>query len=162
MKRSSKQSNIEKESSNKKKSTNEIDENESTFLDFSSSKGLFQSLIGSKVQVGEFFEKYWEKKPLLIERNDEKEWLCYLKTLFTYESLKEILKTNKKMEYGTDVNLCKLVDRKKTILNDEDSEFVKLKYLNDAFQDKKATVQFHQPQRFSVGLKMISIQYINI
>jgi len=83
----------------------------------------------------------------VIKRKNNEKWIEYIKTLFSYDQLKKIL-AEKKLKYGVDVNLCKLVDNKKHVFNKKEPN-VKLAYLEDMFQKNKVTIQFHQPQRFS-------------
>ena len=63
--------------------------------------------------------------------------------------MKTIIK-DKKPIYELDLNLCKLVKGKKKVFNKKGS--VKLDHLESSFEKEKVTIQFHQPQRFSVGI----------
>ena len=118
-------------------------------LKLESGESAFSSFLGDDVTLEDFFENYWEKKPLVIKRKNNEKWIEYIKTLFSYDQLNDIV-SDKKLKYGVDLNLCKLVDNKKHVFNKKEPN-VKLAYLEDSFQKNKATIQFHQPQRFSVN-----------
>ncbi|XP_029434806.1 ribosomal oxygenase 2 isoform X2 [Rhinatrema bivittatum] len=111
-------------------------------LNFQSPASLFASLI-SPISHEEFFQHYWEKKPLLIQREDSAMADCY-QALFQLADLKEL--SSQGIFYGRDLNVCRCVNGKKKILNKEGNiNYVQLKR---DFDQKKATIQFHQPQRF--------------
>jgi hypothetical protein len=134
--------NLEEDSSPKKSKP-------SNFLNFDSGKSTFESFLGNHIDLDTFNQEYWEKKPLFIERNDEekcKDWLDYTKSLFSLDILKKIISTSQ-LKYGKDLNLCKLIKEKKTNLNKSGS--VKLEYVVKCFEKESATIQFHQPQRFT-------------
>lgn len=84
------------------------------FLNFKNGKTLLESFIGGADKLNEFLNDYWEKKPLLIRKNDNKEWLDYTKQLFSLDILKSILE-KKKIKYEQDINLCRLVDNEKKL-----------------------------------------------
>lgn len=50
--------------------------------------------------------------------------------------------------YEIDLNVCKFVDGEKKMLNGDDTASVK--EIKNLFEKSGATIQFHQPQRFSV------------
>lgn len=52
------------------------------------------------------------------------------------------------LQFESDVNVCRYVDGEKEILNKEGD--ISLKEFNELMNDKKATFQVHQPQRFNV------------
>uniref|UniRef100_A0A8C5LT48 Bifunctional lysine-specific demethylase and histidyl-hydroxylase n=1 Tax=Leptobrachium leishanense TaxID=445787 RepID=A0A8C5LT48_9ANUR len=113
-------------------------------LDFSSPASLFESLI-SPIKVDVFFQEYWEKKPLLIQRDDPA-MAHFYPSLFKLSDLKRL--ACRRLHYGTDVNLCKCRNGKKVVLPRHGrARYVQI--LKD-FGSRKATVQFHQPQRFNV------------
>ena len=140
--------------SNGKKVKHEPDENtgkkkvESSSY-FEKCDGVFEKFLGNDISLKDFMENYWEKKPLIIRRSDNEEWLNFIKNLFSYELLKNIVK-DKTPIYELDVNLCKLVNGKKKVFNK--NGVVKLDHLEKSFNNDKTTIQFHQPQRFSVRL----------
>uniref|UniRef100_A0A8D2DN24 Bifunctional lysine-specific demethylase and histidyl-hydroxylase n=1 Tax=Sciurus vulgaris TaxID=55149 RepID=A0A8D2DN24_SCIVU len=85
-----------------------------------------------------FFESFISpiKKPLLIQRNDSALSLC-----------------SQGIYYVRDVNVCLCVNGKKKVLNkDGKAHFLQLR---KDFDQKKATFQFHQPQRFKDELWQI-------
>ncbi|XP_078088687.1 ribosomal oxygenase 2 isoform X1 [Mustelus asterias] len=114
----------------------------SIVLDFKSPASLFESLI-SPIGSKEFFNEYWEQKPLLIQKNDPSV-ASYYQSLFKFDDLKEICKDD--VFYGRDVNFCRCVSGKKKVLNKDGK--VNYTQLKKDFEQKKATIQFHQPQRF--------------
>ncbi|TSK16180.1 Ribosomal oxygenase 2 [Bagarius yarrelli] len=120
-----------------------IDSTSSTSpLCFDSPSSLFQSLI-SPMTADEFFRDYWEKKPLLLQRS-EPELSSYYQSLFQLSDLKQLCVQG--LEYGRDLNVVRCVDGIKLVMNNEGR--VKYTQLRKNFIQKKATIQFHQPQRF--------------
>jgi hypothetical protein len=116
------------------------------YLKFDTGKSTFESFIGNEIGLEKFLADYWEKKPLFIQRNENEKWVEYVKTLFSLDQLKEIIKINN-LKYGQDLNLCKLVNDKKKNFNKNGS--VKVDHVTKCFEKDSATIQFHQPQRFS-------------
>ncbi|NWR44401.1 RIOX2 oxygenase, partial [Regulus satrapa] len=115
-------------------------------LSFESPDSLFRSLISP---VGEevFFRDYWEQKPLLVQRSDVLV-AAYYQSLFQLADLRELCSQG--LCYGRDLNVCRCVNGKKKVLNKEGRvNYVQLK---KDFDQKKATIQFHQPQRFKEEL----------
>ncbi|NXL92163.1 RIOX2 oxygenase, partial [Alectura lathami] len=115
-------------------------------LDFESPDSLFGSLI-SPITPEVFFGEYWEEKPLLIPRSDPL-LAAYYQSLFQLSDLKELCSQG--LYYGRDVNICRCVNGKKKVLNKEGR--VNYMQLKKDFDQKKATIQFHQPQRFKEEL----------
>ncbi|XP_053562022.1 ribosomal oxygenase 2 [Bombina bombina] len=112
-------------------------------LDFSSPTKLFESFI-APIKSEDFFAEYWEKKPLLIQR-DQNDLGTYYQSLFKLSDLKHI--SSKGIFYGRDVNVCKCRNGKKmTLPRQGKATFL---HLMKDFSSGKATIQFHQPQRFS-------------
>ncbi|XP_062391573.1 ribosomal oxygenase 2 [Sardina pilchardus] len=111
-------------------------------LNFDTPLSLFKSLI-SPIGIDEFFQEYWEKKPLLLQRSDPS-LASYYQSLFQLSDLKELC--GQKLEYARDVNVCRCVNGKKKVMNKEGR--VNYTTLKKDFDQKKATIQFHQPQRF--------------
>ncbi|XP_039077932.1 ribosomal oxygenase 2 isoform X4 [Hyaena hyaena] len=90
-----------------------------------------------------FFREFWEKKPLLIQRDDPAV-ATYYRSLFRLSDLKSLC--SRGMYYGRDINVCRCVNGKKKVLNkDGKAHFLQLR---KDFDQKRATIQFHQPQRF--------------
>ncbi|KAB5543526.1 hypothetical protein PHYPO_G00080180 [Pangasianodon hypophthalmus] len=111
-------------------------------LCFDSPASLFQSLI-SPTPVDEFFCEYWEKKPLLLQRSDPA-IVSYYQSLFQLSDLKQLCAQG--LEYARDLNVLRCVNGNKLVMNNEGR--VKYNQLRKDFNQKKATIQFHQPQRF--------------
>ncbi|XP_006903185.1 PREDICTED: bifunctional lysine-specific demethylase and histidyl-hydroxylase MINA-like isoform X2 [Elephantulus edwardii] len=111
-------------------------------LNFDSPSDLFESLI-SPIKIETFFKEFWEQKPLLIQRNDPAV-TTYYQSLFRLTDLKSLCSQG--MYYGRDLNVCRCVNGKKKVLNkDGKAHFLQLR---KDFDQKRATIQFHQPQRF--------------
>ncbi|XP_017401690.1 ribosomal oxygenase 2 isoform X3 [Cebus imitator] len=111
-------------------------------LNFESPSSLFESLI-SPINTETFFKEFWEQKPLLIRRDDPA-LATYYGSLFKLTDLKSLCSQG--MYYGRDVNVCRCVSGKKKVLNkDGKAHFLQLR---KDFDQKRATIQFHQPQRF--------------
>ena len=64
------------------------------------------------------------------------------------EKLKEII-DEEQLEYESYINVCRYVDGEKEYLN-EDGQ-ISVSQFDKLLQEKKATFQFHQPQRFCVS-----------
>ncbi|XP_063059001.1 ribosomal oxygenase 2 [Engraulis encrasicolus] len=111
-------------------------------LNFDTPLSLFTSLI-SPIGVEEFFRDYWEKKPLFLQRSDQ-ELVNYYQSLFQLSDLKELC--GQELEYGRDLNVCRCVNGKKKVMNKDGR--VSYNNLRKDFDQRKATIQFHQPQRF--------------
>ncbi|XP_057552361.1 ribosomal oxygenase 2 isoform X3 [Hippopotamus amphibius kiboko] len=113
-------------------------------LNFDSPSGLFESLI-SPIKTEVFFKEFWEQKPLLIQRDDPS-LATYYRCLFRLSDLKSLC--SRGMYYGRDINVCRCVSGKKKVLNKDGK--VHFLQLRKDFDQKRATIQFHQPQRFKV------------
>ncbi|XP_053242351.1 ribosomal oxygenase 2 [Podarcis raffonei] len=105
-------------------------------------ESVFESLI-SPVKQDEFFREYWEQKPLLLQR-EEPSVALYYQSLFHLTDLKDMVKEG--LYYGRDINVCRSMNGKKKIFNKDGK--VSYEQLKKDFDQKKATIQFHQPQRF--------------
>lgn len=115
-------------------------------LCFDSPASFFQSLI-SPMTVDEFFQEHWEKKPLLLQRSDPA-LVSYYQSLFQLSDLKQLCAQG--LEYTRDLNVLRCVNGNKLVMNNEGR--VKYSQLRKDFNQKKATIQFHQPQRFKVEI----------
>nr|XP_020735538.1 bifunctional lysine-specific demethylase and histidyl-hydroxylase MINA [Odocoileus virginianus texanus] len=115
-------------------------------LDFDSPSGLFESFI-APIKTETFFKEFWEQKPLLIQRDDPA-LAMYYQSLFRLSDLKSLC--SRGMYYGRDVNVCRCVHGKKKVLNKDGR--VHFLQLRKDFDQKRATIQFHQPQRFKDAL----------
>nr|XP_033799488.1 ribosomal oxygenase 2 isoform X2 [Geotrypetes seraphini] len=122
------------------------------FLNFETPASLFSSLI-FPISCEEFFQDYWEKKPLLIQREDCTVAAVY-QVLFQLSDLKELCSQG--IYYGRDLNICRCVNGKKKVLNKEGK--VSYGQLKRDFHQKRATIQFHQPQRFKDQLWKLQAQ----
>ncbi|XP_075710561.1 ribosomal oxygenase 2 [Rhinoderma darwinii] len=118
-------------------------------LDFTSPQSLFESFIAPMTSE-DFFRSYWEKKPLLIQRSDP-DIQSYYQSLFPMTDLK--LASGRGVYYGRDVNMCKCKNGKKIVLPRRGKASY-LEILRD-FRSARATIQFHQPQRFNDKLWQI-------
>ncbi|XP_061484016.1 ribosomal oxygenase 2 isoform X2 [Rhineura floridana] len=105
-------------------------------------ENVFECLI-SPIKQDEFFREYWEQKPLLLQR-DEPSLALYYQSLFQLTDLKDIVKQG--LYYGRDINICRSMNGKKKIFNKVGR--VSYEQLKKDFDQRKATIQFHQPQRF--------------
>ncbi|XP_036451626.1 ribosomal oxygenase 2 [Colossoma macropomum] len=121
-------------------------------LCFDSPASLFQSLI-APMDVDQFFQQYWEKKPLLLQRSDPA-LTSYYQSLFQLSDLKQL--SAQGLEYARDLNVCRCVNGKKKVMNKEGR--VNYSQLRKDFDQKRATIQFHQPQRFKDELWRIQEQ----
>ncbi|XP_062453091.1 ribosomal oxygenase 2 isoform X3 [Rhea pennata] len=117
-----------------------------SLMSYESPESLFGSLI-SPIKEEMFFREYWEQKPLLVQRNDPL-LAAYYQSLFQLSDLKELCCQS--LHYGRDINICRCVNGKKKVLNKEGK--VNYMQLKKDFDQKKATIQFHQPQRFKEEL----------
>nr|XP_045758666.1 ribosomal oxygenase 2 isoform X3 [Mirounga angustirostris] len=116
----------------------------SSALNFESPGDLFESLI-SPIKTETFFGEFWEKQPLLLQRDDPAV-ATYYQSLFRLSDLKSLC--SRGVYYGRDVNVCRCVNGKKKVLNKDGK--VHFLQLRKDFDQKRATIQFHQPQRFKV------------
>uniref|UniRef100_A0A671P9X9 Bifunctional lysine-specific demethylase and histidyl-hydroxylase n=1 Tax=Sinocyclocheilus anshuiensis TaxID=1608454 RepID=A0A671P9X9_9TELE len=85
----------------------------------------------------EFFQQYWEQKPLVLHRSDP-DLASY------YGSLFQLCAHG--LRYATDLNVCRCVNGKKKVLNKAGK--VKFSQLKKDLEERRATIQLHQPQRF--------------
>lgn len=113
-------------------------------LCFDSAASLFRSLI-EPTEPEVFFRDYWEKKPLHLQRSDT-DTASYYHSLFRLDDLQSLCSQG--LEYCRDVNVVRCVNGNKKVLNKQGK--VKGGDLNKIFVQNKATIQFHQPQRFKV------------
>uniref|UniRef100_G1KZ51 Bifunctional lysine-specific demethylase and histidyl-hydroxylase n=1 Tax=Anolis carolinensis TaxID=28377 RepID=G1KZ51_ANOCA len=105
---------------------------------------VFEGLV-SPIKEDEFFREYWEKKPLVLHRDDPTV-ASYYSSLFQLTDLEGIVKHG--LYYGKDINVCK-------------NGKVSYAQLKKDFDQKKATIQFHQPQRFKNDF-MTQVQFDDI
>lgn len=117
---------------------------------FHSPEALFASLI-APVSPEQFFSEHWEKKPLLLRRDRREDAAVapYYRSLFSLADLPDLC-TRHALEYYRDVNVVRCINGKKKVLNRTGR--VRSDALNKLITQNKATVQFHQPQRFKDAL----------
>lgn len=127
-------------------------------ISFDSPGDVFTSLIAPHSEE-EFFQRYWEKEPLVIHRTGTEAGRTRLdyQQLFTLENLRSLV-GNGVISYGRDVNVCRYVKGKRENLNSVGVASVK--QLEQDFTRKKATFQVHQPQRFKVKSIICIYPYI--
>lgn len=113
-------------------------------LCFHSPVSLFESLI-QPIGKEQFFSEYWEKKPLHLQRSNSST-ASYYKSLFQLSDLHSLCSQG--LDYYRDVNVVRCINSKKKVLSKEGR--VKSSVLNRNLVQNKATIQFHQPQRFKV------------
>ncbi|XP_026129860.1 ribosomal oxygenase 2-like [Carassius auratus] len=126
--------------------------NGSAPLCFDSPRDFFQSLI-SPVRLDEFFLQYWEQKPLVLHRSDP-DLASYYSSLFQLSDVKQLCARG--LRYATDLNVCRCVNGKKKVLNKAGK--VKFSQLKKDLEERRATIQLHQPQRFKDELWRIQEQ----
>ncbi|CAL9685076.1 unnamed protein product [Knipowitschia caucasica] len=112
-------------------------------LSFHSPAELFSSLI-SPLSPELFFSEHWEQKPVHLSRDDPAVARFY-GSLFGVLHLPQLCGAHSLMFYR-DVNAVRCVNGNKKVLNKNGR--VKYEALNKLFTQSKATLQFHQPQRF--------------
>ncbi|KAM8834881.1 ribosomal oxygenase 2 [Synchiropus picturatus] len=111
-------------------------------LNFDSPASLFESLI-QPMSAEQFFKEIWEKKPLHLQRSDPN-MASYYKSLFQLSDMQALCAQG--LQYYRDLHLVRCVNGKKKVLNKEGQ--VKFNVLSKTITQNKATLQFHQPQRF--------------
>lgn len=119
-------------------------------LRFTSPDALFASLI-APFSPEQFFREHWEKKPLHLHRDDPTVARFY-RSLFSLSDLPDLCKCHA-LQFYRDVNAVRCVNGKKKVLNREGR--VRSEVLTKLISQNKATVQFHQPQRFKDALWQI-------
>lgn len=117
---------------------------------FSSPEALFSSLI-APLSPEQFFNEHWEKKPLHLHRDDPVV-SRYYRSLFSLSDLPDLCRRHA-LHFYRDVNAVRCVNGKKKVLNREGR--VRSEVLTKLISQNKATVQFHQPQRFKDALWQI-------
>jgi hypothetical protein len=134
----------ERKSKKTKKNADKEDVQDTSKLDFSSAEKLFSSLI-SPTTSEDFFSQYWEKKPLHIQRKDPQ----YYGSLFSKSDLESLLKKEEVL-FVQDLNLCRYEEGEKQYLNGDENTRATATQVSKEVKEHKATIQFHQPQRFKV------------
>lgn len=115
-------------------------------LCFHSPISLFESLI-QPMGKEQFFSEYWEKQPLHLQRSNSST-AFYYKSLFQLSDLQSLCSQG--LNYYRDINVVRCINGTKKVLNKGDR--VKSSVLKKNLVQDKATIQFHQPQRFKVRL----------
>ncbi|XP_063954660.1 ribosomal oxygenase 2-like [Lytechinus pictus] len=107
---------------------------------------VFAHLI-HPIKVETFLEEYWEKQPIVIpNRKGHQE---FFQSLFTRKILEELV-AEKKVSFVKDCNVCRYKDGERESLNGKG--MVKPNKLKELLDRDKATIQFHQPQRFQESI----------
>ncbi|CAN9501494.1 unnamed protein product [Ophioblennius macclurei] len=114
-------------------------------LCFQTPESLFESLI-QPVGPEQFFAEYWEKKPLHLTRSDPAV-ASYYQSLFQLADLQSLCSQG--LQFYRDVNVVRCINGNKKVLNKEGQ--VKNGTLTTNLKNK-ASIQFHQPQRFKEEL----------
>lgn len=120
-------------------------------LNFHSPADLFSSLL-QPLDSQTFFRDFWEKKPLHLQRSDSP-MASYYRSLFQLSDLQALCSQG--LRYYRDVNVVRCVNGQKKDLNQQG--LVKHNLLNKNLVQNKATIQFHQPQRFKVRPLMLTL-----
>ena len=115
-------------------------------VDFSGPRELFCSLI-SPVSETEFFNKHWEKEPLIISRG-YKELPPHSPTLFSLDTLQHLLH-EVHILYGRHVNVCRYENGTRKSYGSA-GEWLTASQFEKLWTQQRATVQFLQPQQFQV------------
>lgn len=98
----------------------------------------------SPISLSNFFDTYWEKKPLILHRKGT----SHFNNLFGVEDFFNLLSSQVVLKYKEHVNFCRYVDGKR--INEHESGRVKLNEAKQLWNKVGATIQFHQPQHFKV------------
>jgi len=113
-------------------------------LDCSLPTTLMQSILG-ETKLDDFVKTYWEKKPLVVKRKDA----GFYGDVLALQTIKEVI-TNNELEYETDINVSRVVDNNKELLNEDGP--IKVEDIERLLKEEKATIQFQHPQRYVDGL----------
>jgi len=109
------------------------------------------------IPVEVFFSEYWEKKPLIVHRENRE----YYTHLFSKERLDSLFTEKSKLfkflekprEFGGtgDVRIVRFVNQKREVMfpSDKHPKYVDHKIADQLFFEEGCTFQVHQPQRFS-------------
>lgn len=111
---------------------------------------LFFEWLIFPMPLTEFYESYWEKRPLAIKRKSPK----FYDGWFSKDEIDRIL-TEHTLEYGADLDLTKYVDKTRLTLNPDGAATAKdvWKHFADG-----CSVRLLCPQKYSDGIwKMLSI-----
>ncbi|KAF4669353.1 hypothetical protein FOZ61_004387 [Perkinsus olseni] len=109
----------------------------------SCSEKLFAWLI-HPVTVEQFFEEYWEKKPLHVKRPDARDYYSGVWT----KAMAEKTLAKHECRFGESVNFARVEDGAKVMHNGEEGEKATVEYMQERFEEG-VSCQFMQPQRFS-------------
>jgi len=124
----------------KKKKVSVSSDEDNGKLDCSVPVKLMESLLGD-TKLDKFLDTYWEKKPLVVKRKDQ----SFYGEILALDTMKEVVKNND-LDYEADVNVGRVVNNEKEILNGEGQ--VTVEEIDRLMQEEKATIQFHHPQRY--------------
>ncbi|XP_029843095.2 ribosomal oxygenase 2 isoform X2 [Ixodes scapularis] len=107
----------------------------------------FMEFLLSPLSYKEFSEKYWEREPFVA--HDRAGMRAFWPQLFSKDAFFSIAKETK-LYFGKDVSACKYEDGKRSDYAEGYS--AKSAKLNKYFEERKATLQVHQPQRWKDSL----------
>ena len=120
-------------------------------------RALFQSILGDKVSLEEFYELYWEQKPLYVSSDDE----TRLDGFLSKDSIRDLLETYP-IYYGRDLNVTRYEEgidgaRRRITLdpqpdNDEDFVLVNAKDAWANFGDGGCTLRLLCPHKHNDAL----------
>lgn len=112
----------------------------------------FDQLLGNDMTAATFFNEYWEKKPLIIRRNDSN----FYSNCFDRDQMMDILTTSDRnvdnsavplLRFAKDLRVCRYIAGKR-IDAFENGSVATSEQLTSAFAEGYTT-QFFQPQRYS-------------
>lgn len=107
-------------------------------IDYSSPQRVLESLLSS-TNLDNFFDEYWEKKPLFVSRENAD----FYGQIFKKKDLEAILR-KEEIQFIEDMSLTRYAEGKTELLNEDGR--VNMKHLKAA----GVAVQFHQTDRYKV------------
>jgi len=103
------------------------------------------------LDIEEFYEKFWEKKPFIIRRHQSN----YYDGWFSKDLLDELLR-NRTLNYGANIDITKYQDGKRTTLNPKG--LVEATQVWSFFDEQGCSVRMLHPQQYCDSLwKMLSL-----
>lgn len=114
-------------------------------LNLSSPRELFESLI-APLSPESFFNDHWESKPLILKGSADAK--ASYSTLFSLADVQWLVR-KQSIHFGRNVNICRYVNGRRKSLNGEGRMMSSM--LRKLWEEKKGTIQFHQPQQFKVS-----------
>jgi lysine-specific demethylase/histidyl-hydroxylase NO66 len=107
-----------------------------------------QSLLGTGISVQDFMNKHWERKPLIIRREDRASGSTA--ALFNQARMLELV-GERVLRHGEHLRVCRFADgeRHEIVSAGGPTAIAERSEVASAFDERGCTVQFFQPQRFS-------------